>query len=90
MMTLNHTGNCPECNSSWRDKKIPIQYVETGMYGRWDGKEERYFSRLIGVEIRGKYDGISLWKCPDCDALFDRFDNDNLVSDARRKEILGE
>lgn len=33
---------------------------------------ERY-SRVIGVEIVGQYDGVSRWQCPDCEAEWDRF-----------------
>jgi transposase-like protein len=28
---------------------------------------------LIGVEIEGKYDGISYWDCPKCGRRWDRF-----------------
>lgn len=31
------------------------------------------WGREIGVEIQGKYDGISYLKCPDCETMFDRF-----------------
>ena len=31
------------------------------------------FSRLIGIEIQGKYDGVLAWRCPDCAATWDRW-----------------
>ena len=31
------------------------------------------FSRLVGIEVRGKYDGVSYWECPDCKKRWDRF-----------------
>ncbi len=38
-----------------------------------------YFKREIGIELAWDhpkhYDGVSYWKCPDCETYFDRFDN---------------
>jgi predicted RNA-binding Zn-ribbon protein involved in translation (DUF1610 family) len=31
------------------------------------------FSRVIGVEIQGMYDGVSYWKCPDCGKTWNRW-----------------
>ena len=31
------------------------------------------YSRLIGIEIQGVYDGVLAWRCPDCKAIWDRF-----------------
>jgi hypothetical protein len=31
------------------------------------------FSRLIGIEYPGKYDGVWEYACPDCNARFPRF-----------------
>lgn len=31
------------------------------------------YSRLIGIERRGVYDGVSEWMCPDCNARWGRF-----------------
>lgn len=35
-----------------------------------DGKT---YSKLIGLEVRGKYDGVSYWACPFCQVVWDRF-----------------
>ena len=40
-------------------------YGATKTKGRW--------GRQIGIEIRGGYDGVSYYKCPDCKATWDRF-----------------
>jgi hypothetical protein len=32
---------------------------------RYVGDEQEY-SRVLGVEYQGGYDGISEWRCPDC------------------------
>lgn len=37
-------------------------YGETGQY-----------SRKIGVEIQGVYDGVLFWQCPDCQGRWHRF-----------------
>jgi transposase-like protein len=31
------------------------------------------YSRCIGIEVQGGYDGVSYWRCPDCGAEWDRF-----------------
>lgn len=36
---------------------------ETKRYTADDGHE---YSRVIGIEYEGVYDGISEWRCPDC------------------------
>lgn len=62
----NCTRLCPECNADWRGNPIPEKSKH--LYGENDG----YFSRLIGVEIYGGYDGVDHWKCPDCQSTFKR------------------
>lgn len=31
------------------------------------------FNRVLGCEIRGVYDGVLFWHCPDCGKNFHRF-----------------
>ena len=45
---------CPHCHSS-------LVYSYTGSNG-----VSREYSRAIGVEVPGTYDGILYWQCPDC------------------------
>lgn len=33
---------------------------------RYKGEDGREYSRVIGVEYQGGYDGVSEWICPDC------------------------
>lgn len=33
---------------------------------RYKGEDGRDYSRVIGVEYQGGYDGVSEWRCPDC------------------------
>lgn len=59
------TRYCPECNADWRGSPIPEKIRHC--YG-----QKEHYSRLIGVEIREKYDGVDHWLCPDCRATFNR------------------
>ena len=45
-----------------------------------DYSEPYRFSKLIGIEVSGKYDGVSYWKCPFCGNVWDRF-TEKLVTD---------
>ena len=65
-MKLNHYGKCPECGKSWDGGEISegIRCHYSPPY-RW--------SRLLGIEVVGGYDGISYWQCPDCGAKWSAF-----------------
>ena len=32
-----------------------------------------HWQRRFGIEVRGVYDGILIWKCPDCNHMWPRF-----------------
>lgn len=70
MTTPTH---CPKCGTAFRAGRIPEESLAKGYYGPWDGKEERYFSRIIGLEYPGLYNGVTDWKCPDCEHVWPRF-----------------
>lgn len=36
--------------------------------------EDRFYSRVIGVEVPGVYDGVLFYRCPDCGIEWDRFE----------------
>lgn len=62
---MNET--CPNCNADLQAGEIPEEYLRKGYYGDWnEGDPPRYYSRLIGIEIKGVYDGVLYWQCPDC------------------------
>lgn len=92
---MDHHGNCPKCGSSWDAGDI----FETLRRQDWcknksdDELRELVktsyappyrFSRLIGVEIRGYYDGVAKWRCPDCGAEWDRFSKESADGKQRR------
>ena len=59
-------GNCPECNESWDAGDIPEK-------SRQHYSPPYKWSKLMGIEIEGGYDGISIWECPFCKTQWDRF-----------------
>ena len=61
---------CPKCNADFKGEPIPEDYRKKGYYGK---DPASHYSRFIGIEISEKYDGVSLWKCPDCNHQWDRF-----------------
>jgi len=81
---INKLSNCPECNASWDGGRIWKVWREMDCYKDKTDKElqkmekESYsepyhFSKLIDIEDRDKYDGVSYWHCPFCHATWDRF-----------------
>ena len=58
---------CPECGADFKGDPIPEEYQDK-YYGG-----ETHYSRLIGIEDPMVYDGISWWKCPDCEHIWKRF-----------------
>lgn len=60
------TRYCPVCNADWQSTPIPEKYRQNY------APDVTHFSRLIGVEIREKYDGVDHWLCPDCRSTFKR------------------
>lgn len=50
---------CPACGASMQAEPIPEEHRHH--YG-----DKTHYSRVIGVEVPGVYDGILYWLCPDC------------------------
>lgn len=70
---------CPHCELSLDGG--PIRQSDGGrvdddnaaqLYG-----ETRRWSKAIGVEVRGIYDGVVAWKCPHCGEEWPRFPEDD-------------
>ena len=85
---LDHNGNCPFCKCSWDGgtlfdsiRKSPHyvdltdEQIKNKCIEYW-GDSDKRLSKLIGIEVQGKYDGISYWKCPDCETYWDRWTNE--------------
>jgi len=54
----NDPENCPHCKVSLLADPIPKESLQ-----HYSGT---YFKREIGIEIRGFYDGVAYYECPDC------------------------
>jgi hypothetical protein len=58
---------CGKCHADWQGPEIPIEHRKHYALGTI------HYSRLVGIEVRGGYDGVSYWQCPDCGATWNRF-----------------
>ncbi|MPZ66207.1 MAG: hypothetical protein GEU83_12060 [Pseudonocardiaceae bacterium] len=63
MTTLD---TCPHCGTSQLGSRIPTE--QRLAYGG-----ASHYSRTLGVEIPGVYDGVLYWRCPDCGGRWHRF-----------------
>jgi hypothetical protein len=58
---------CPACKADLKGDPIPDEYLLS------DNSSDRttHYSRVIGCEYTydnpNRYDGVSEWRCPDCD-----------------------
>lgn len=61
-------GKCPnpKCGTCFDNGDIPKEHHHcySAPY-KW--------SKLIGVEISERYDGVLIWRCPDCGFMWHRF-----------------
>jgi hypothetical protein len=73
---MTDDNTCPHCNADLQGKPIPQEYIDEGFYG-----DLTHYSRRIGVEIRGVYDGMLFWQCPDCGGRWHRWTD----ADMRKK-----
>jgi hypothetical protein len=71
LMSSNET--CPINGCDLRGEEIKPESLAKGYYGPWDGVEKRYYSKMVGVQIRGVYDGVCYWFCPECGERWHRF-----------------
>lgn len=75
-MSDDNDNICPACGSSLRGAPISEDHREH--YG--DGVT--HYSRRVGIELRGVYDGVIAWGCPDCRAVWARFPSGRLADPA--------
>lgn len=60
---------CPHCGESFRGPEIPQEYIDKGYYG----EGTQYYSTKLGIEVKGAYDGVLIWKCEKCNHMWPRF-----------------
>lgn len=63
------TDACPHCSADLRSEPIPQKYIDEGFYA----PDATHYSRKLGVEVPGLYDGILFWRCPDCRGSWHRW-----------------
>lgn len=71
---------------SFVDKDDDDLMGAAGLFG-WSKENPTYFKNLVGLEIPGKYDGVSYWTCPECRNVWDRF-TEEILDERSRVEIL--
>jgi hypothetical protein len=64
---MSDKDTCPVNGCNLQGGKIPMPakgFYEPGV---------THYSRMIGHEVPGVYDGVLYWACPDCGARWHRF-----------------
>lgn len=91
--TIDKQPACPKCAASWDGGDIfetlrPQEWCqkmsddELRAYVHAHYSEPYRFSQLIGINVLGKYDGISYWECPACKTRWDRFTQQEVATNA--------
>ena len=75
---MTDDDKCPHCHVNWQGPEIPKASLAKGYFGEWDGVTPKYFTRRIGIEIRGLYDGTAYYQCPDCHGEWPREGREDL------------
>jgi hypothetical protein len=71
--------NCPHCGADLNGDLIP----ESARY--WGSGT--HYGREIGIEVRGVYDGVLFWQCPDCGGKWHRFPEDHWLRSRAERHI---
>jgi len=93
--------NCPKCKTAWlEDESIYDYFRKTGQtkeeatetaksYGCTKENPKSFGKDVVGIEVRGKYDGVSYWECQKCKTVFDRFTmKETTITKIRIRKIL--
>ena len=82
---MSSPSQCPSCNIAWEEEETITEHFErkgytlrkalqTGaMYGCTPDTPKHFGKNVIGIAVRGKYDGVSYWKCTVCEVVHDRW-----------------
>lgn len=95
--SLATSRSCPNCGADLRGDPIPeesLHFYNNGPRGELIHSAEEYtavraqiedetthYRRVIGVQYRSGYDGVSEWLCPDCGCREGRWSGRILVDD---------
>lgn len=78
MIDQQNEYECPHCGADLRGDPLPREYVDQGLYSP---DSRTHYSRKIGIEERGVYDGILYWMCPDCGGKWHRWTHNSYLRD---------
>lgn len=82
---MSSPNQCPSCNIEWEEKETITEYFESqgytprkalqtgALYGCTPETPKHFGKNVVGIEVRGQYDGISYWKCTVCEVVHDRW-----------------
>lgn len=70
----------PECPNGCDLRGEPIAEAHRHFFA----PDTTHYSRLIGHEIQGVYDGVLFWSCPDCGIAWPRWTEGTRGEEARR------
>lgn len=87
MRLENKNGPCPKCDADWDGGDIYEQLKALDTYKEksdeeikmiashfgWTEENKVRSTKLIGIEVRERYDGISYYQCPNCKQVWDRW-----------------
>ena len=82
-MPNDNSENCPHCGVSLQGAEIPADIREH--YG-----DTTHFSRMIGMEVFGQYDGVLYYRCPDCGGNWHRFPEGDYRHERAEPYVKGE
>lgn len=71
-MSLDKERYCPKCNTDLQGQPIPKEFRHNY------SKNTTHYSRVLGIQYLGGYDGVSEWRCPDCDYRENRFTGEEI------------
>lgn len=79
-MSPDPSDPCPHCGAELEGDPIPSDDLALS-------EKPRRYSRKIGVEISGEYDGVLFWRCPDCGKAWHRWPEGTWQRDAAQKYV---
>ena len=90
-----HLDNCPKCGTPWKEKETIYEFFlnkyqdeekardAAKNYGCTPENPQHFSKDVIGIEVQGMYDGVSYWKCKQCETTFDRWTMNEITEGTR-------
>lgn len=84
-----HKDDCDEQKVRNKDRWPPDGRCFCLSYGEKE-PEDRFYSRIIGIEQPGVYDGVLYWMCPDCGKAWQRWSDPKMELYQRAQKFIDE